>query len=135
MIKIKVKVKAEAKAEVKAEVKAEAKAEVEAEAKAEVKAEVKAKVKAKIEIKENKMPGLNGTGPMGQGSQTGRGLGNCKPSSNSNEQQNIQRPLGGAFRRGGGRGFGGGFGGRGFGFRRIWNAAPFNTNTSKKENE
>ncbi len=64
------------------------------------------------------MPNLNGTGPMGQGSQTGRGLGNCNPANNSNEQQNIQRPLGGFFRRGGGgsfgRGFGGGFG-RGFG--------------------
>ena len=60
------------------------------------------------------MPAFDGTGPMGQGSQTGRGLGNCNPANNPNEQQNIQRPLGGAFRRGGGGGFGGGFG-RGFG--------------------
>jgi len=81
------------------------------------------------------MPNLNGTGPTGQGSQTGRGLGNCNPANNSNEQQNKQRPLGGFFRRGSGRRFGGGFGGRGFGFRRIRNAALFNTNTSKKENK
>ncbi len=42
------------------------------------------------------MPRLNGTGPMGQGPMTGRGMGNCP---------------------GGGRGFGQGFGGR---FFRGW---------------
>lgn len=68
------------------------------------------------------MPGLDGTGPMGQGSQTGRGLGNCNPTNNANEQQNTQRPMGGFFRRGGGRGFGG------RGFRRNWETNVNNNN-------
>jgi hypothetical protein len=29
------------------------------------------------------MPGGNGTGPLGQGSMTGRGLGYCNPSANN----------------------------------------------------
>ena len=45
------------------------------------------------------MPRLDGTGPRGQGPQTGRGCGNCNKESE-------QRPLGGTFRRGGGRRFG-----------------------------
>ena len=44
------------------------------------------------------MPGMDGTGPLGQGPLTGRGLGPC----------------GAGFRRGFGRGMG-----RGFGFRRF----------------
>ncbi|HHY05570.1 MAG TPA: DUF5320 domain-containing protein [Clostridia bacterium] len=49
------------------------------------------------------MPGFDGTGPLGQGPRTGRGLGYCTPG------------LG--FRRGYGRGFGRGLG-RGRGYRR-----------------
>jgi hypothetical protein len=56
------------------------------------------------------MPGLDGTGPRGRGSMTGRGLGRCNPDS---KIQN-DRPFG----RGLGRGCGRGFGGRGF--RRNW---------------
>ena len=51
------------------------------------------------------MPGQDGTGPLGQGPMTGRGLGRCG--------NGIQRRSG----RGFGQGFGNGFG-RGFGFRR-----------------
>jgi len=50
------------------------------------------------------MPYGDGTGPRGRGPRTGRGLGNCPPNSN---QQN----------EGIDRGFGHGFG-RGRGFRR-----------------
>lgn len=32
------------------------------------------------------MPARNGTGPQGQGSRTGRGKGNCKPSKASTDQ-------------------------------------------------
>lgn len=52
------------------------------------------------------MPGLDGTGPMGKGSGTGRGLGRCNPDNKV--QDNRDR----SFRRGCGRGFGG------YGFRR-----------------
>ena len=68
------------------------------------------------------MPGLDGTGPMGQGSGTGRGLGNCNPANDTKTNNNFQRPMGGGFGRGAGRGCGRGFGGRGF--RRNWNVAP-----------
>lgn len=55
------------------------------------------------------MPRLNGTGPEGKGSMTGRGMGNCQPNNdNSKEDENI----------GFGRGFGRGRGMRkGFGCR------------------
>lgn len=50
------------------------------------------------------MPARDGTGPVGQGSHTGRGMGNCKPSKASLEQisysANTQRGMGG------GRGWG-----------------------------
>lgn len=69
------------------------------------------------------MPGLDGTGPMGRGTRTGRGLGNCgTPETEQVASQNVQNPqqqpvrLGrgacrcGQFlqrrRRGGGRGWG-----------------------------
>jgi hypothetical protein len=59
------------------------------------------------------MPALNGTGPRGQGPQTGRGLGYCSPTGRTNR-----------LNYGYGRGFGHGwFGqgqGRGFGFGRGW---------------
>ena len=63
------------------------------------------------------MPGLDGTGPEGQGSQTGRGMGRCgnnTPADTNN--QNIGwfgRMMG---RRGAGRGTGRGMG-RGMGRR------------------
>ncbi len=54
------------------------------------------------------MPRRDGTGPMGMGSMTGRGLGACA---------GVNAPVyGGGFRRGCGRGFGQGFG-RGLGPR------------------
>jgi hypothetical protein len=33
------------------------------------------------------MPGLNRTGPEGQGSQTGRGLGKCNPNKKINQSE------------------------------------------------
>jgi len=81
------------------------------------------------------MPGLDGTGPMGQGSQTGRGLGRCNPANNTEINENIQRPMGGAFGRGYGRGMGRGMG-RGFGgrgFRRNWDTAPITQNDKEKK--
>ncbi len=69
------------------------------------------------------MPGLDGTGPMGQGAMTGRGMGNCQGNSN------MQR-LGVGYGKGVGCGRGNGMGcsygvsntrkmsyGKGFGFR------------------
>jgi len=71
------------------------------------------------------MPGLNGTGPLGQGPKTGWGLGLCGTGAN---RTNINaRPFGfgwgrgfGFGRRGRGRGFGRGMGwrfGGGWGWR------------------
>lgn len=77
------------------------------------------------------MPGLDGTGPMGQGSQTGRGLGRCNPANKNVDNETIQRPMGGAFGRGFGRGMGRGFGGRGF--RRNWDFAPIDTKNKEKK--
>ncbi len=60
------------------------------------------------------MPGFNRTGPNGQGSMTGRRMGNC---ANSNFQENDERFNAG---RGFGRGFQRGFTGKrgmGMGFR------------------
>ena len=48
------------------------------------------------------MPGFDGTGPLGQGSRTGRGLGNCYP------KEGVMYGKGIGFRRGGG--FGRGYG-------------------------
>ena len=62
------------------------------------------------------MPGFDGTGPMGQGSRTGRGMGNCNTVNDTVNNNNVQRPRGGAFRCGRGRGLGRGLG-RGFGVR------------------
>ena len=65
------------------------------------------------------MPGGDGTGPVGQGSKTGRGLGNCAPSSGTKRT---------FFGFGGGRGRG-----RSFGLRRMW---PWNNqNTTKNEGQ
>lgn len=59
------------------------------------------------------MPGFDRSGPMGQGSQTGRGMGKCNPDAPSTEQFY-------GFGRGMGcrRGFGAGFGGAGRGWGR-----------------
>lgn len=35
------------------------------------------------------MPGRDGTGPMGQGSRTGRGLGNCAPGQTGLNQAQV----------------------------------------------
>ena len=67
------------------------------------------------------MPGLDRKGPMGQGSQTGRGLGNCQPGNSENvEANNTKQPLGRFGGRGLGRGLAAGRGlsaGRRFGGR------------------
>ncbi|MBM9520730.1 DUF5320 domain-containing protein [Desulforhopalus vacuolatus] len=69
------------------------------------------------------MPGFDQSGPMGQGSQTGRGMGQCNPNAPTTDQYAaFGRGMG--FRRGCGAGFGGGGrfagagrgGGRGAGF-------------------
>ncbi len=77
------------------------------------------------------MPGLNSTGPEGQGPRTGRQMGNCKPRKGSDDAQNnisssdegvnqgnqyfAGRGPGKGRGIGGGRGFGGFGGGRGLG--------------------
>ena len=38
------------------------------------------------------MPGRDGTGPQGQGSRTGRGLGNCIPQEQLPSSSNQQKP-------------------------------------------
>lgn len=61
--------------------------------------------------KEKNMPGFDGTGPLGMGPGTGRGLGPCG--------------AGMAWRRGRGS--------RGFGFRRFWDYAPYDRVLTKDE--
>lgn len=65
------------------------------------------------------MPGMNGMGPEGQGSRTGRGLGACAPGSAPPARRGLGRGVLGRG-RGFGRGFGGGYGrGRGRGLGRA----------------
>jgi len=54
------------------------------------------------------MPNLDGTGPQGQGSKTGRGLGNCDTPNTPNTANPQRRFLGrfAGFGRGLGRGWG-----------------------------
>ena len=56
------------------------------------------------------MPGFDRTGPRGQGSQTGRGLGKCNPkkkNEDNDNQSNVTGRFGGrGVRIGRGRGFG-----------------------------
>ena len=85
-------------------------------------------------LKNNIMPGFNSRGPEGNGSMTGRGLGNCRPKTtgsagNENDTENrdleprLRRGLasnakapGSGLRQGAGRGAGlGQAGGRGLG--------------------
>ena len=51
------------------------------------------------------MPGRNGTGPMGAGAMTGRGLGLCSGAGNLARGARLGLGLGMACRRGFGRGF------------------------------
>ena len=55
------------------------------------------------------MPGKDGTGPIGAGSQTGRGLGICSETVKYGSGMGMGLGLGLACRRGFGRGFGRGF--------------------------
>jgi hypothetical protein len=55
------------------------------------------------------MPGRDGTGPMGAGSMTGRGLGLCTGVNAVRKGAGLGMRLGLARRRGFGRGFGRGF--------------------------
>jgi hypothetical protein len=75
------------------------------------------------------MPARDGTGPLGRGPLTGRGLGNCADNGFSGNnfgfyRRGYRRNLG--FGRGGGFGGGGGFGlGRGGGFGRGFGLGRF----------
>lgn len=62
------------------------------------------------------MPRRDGTGPMGKGSMTGRGLGACTDNNEIRQQSGFGFGCRRGFGRGSGRGLGRGFG-RGFGFR------------------
>jgi len=55
------------------------------------------------------MPGLDGTGPQGQGSRTGRGLGRCTPEQ-ADKLIGLMRGIGRGIGRGLGRGRGRGRG-------------------------
>ncbi|MFA5713948.1 MAG: DUF5320 domain-containing protein, partial [Bacteroidales bacterium] len=64
------------------------------------------------------MPQGDRTGPMGQGSKTGRGLGYCSSYDTPGYSREFREGAGRGFGRGGGGGAGRGFGrgaGRGFG--------------------
>lgn len=64
------------------------------------------------------MPGLDSTGPQGQGSRSGRGLGKCNPRGEQQDTQNTseENVRGRGLGRGRGRGNGNGNGrGRGLG--------------------
>gem|GEM_PF-887165 len=63
------------------------------------------------------MPARDGTGPMGQGSQTGRGLGNCGPTGADTSKIPTTTPTPGSALRFGGRAWDSKFG-RLFGRRR-----------------
>jgi hypothetical protein len=54
------------------------------------------------------MPNQDGTGPAGKGSKTGRGLGNCKPATQNEE--NTERGKGLGKGHGAGKGAGNGAG-------------------------
>ncbi len=81
------------------------------------------------------MPGLNGTGPMGEGPMTGGRRGLCNSVNSGYSSQAYGN--GARFNRGMGFGFGRGFGNnygmgmaRGFGRGFGWNSAPFNAEYS-----
>ena len=83
------------------------------------------------------MPVRNGTGPMGQGPMTGRGLGNCPGAANT--AYGYRMGLGMGRRSGFGMGRRAGYGiglgrraGFGMGFNRFYNEEPI-ANMSQKE--
>ena len=78
------------------------------------------------------MPGFDGTGPMGAGSMTGRGLGNCNPAG-SRMRPGTGRGMGLGFRRGFGSGMGRGFG-RGMNFNPNYNMPAYQMNSSDELN-
>jgi hypothetical protein len=48
----------------------------------------------KIQLKNKNMPGFNGKGPKGEGSQSGRGLGKCNNSKSSEFNEDFVIGLG-----------------------------------------
>lgn len=72
------------------------------------------------------MPGFDGSGPLGRGSRTGRGMGRCPPAEPvtpeeeeaAGSQGNVPPAPAYQFERGGGFGMGRGRGGRGRGMGR-----------------
>jgi hypothetical protein len=52
------------------------------------------------------MPKMNGTGPEGQGPQTGRGLGKCKDVPKNEMEKKIGKGMGKRRKSGGGEGMG-----------------------------
>ena len=80
------------------------------------------------------MPGGDGTGPMGRGPMTGRGLGLCAGYSSPGYAANPG--YGRGFGRGWGRGFGRGYWGRGRGFwRRDYYLEPYYQPTQTRDEE
>ena len=52
------------------------------------------------------MPKMNGSGPEGKGSKTGRGIGGCKETSGNDLSEKIGKGLGLRRKSGGGEGMG-----------------------------
>jgi len=52
------------------------------------------------------MPKMNGTGPEGKGSRTGRGLGKCNKSPEEEKMEKLGRGMGKRRKAGGGEGKG-----------------------------
>lgn len=80
------------------------------------------------------MPGLNGTGPMGAGSRTGRGMGRCRPADASYGAANWTGGMGRGMGRG--MGFGAGMGrflGRGRGMYPYYANTDVYSNTDEYE--
>ncbi len=68
----------------------------------------------------NDLPGIDGSGPMGAGPMTGRGLGPCAGVNDVRYGAGFGRGFGRGFGFGRGRAYGCGFG-RGFGWDVAWN--------------
>lgn len=79
------------------------------------------------------MPGMDQTGPLGEGPMSGGGFGRCNPDEGNRSFGHYGVGRGGR-PRGGGRGrcFGGGRG-RGFGFGRHWTESPAAPSESREE--
>ena len=52
------------------------------------------------------MPRMNGTGPEGKGSKTGRGLGKCKDTGGNRKETTLGKGMGKRRKEGGGEGQG-----------------------------